>query len=285
MLNKNDDQTTILEPPKALVKALRKLLRPLVKLLLSFQITFPFLAELLKSIYVEVADNDFQIEGKKQTDTRISLLTGVHRKDTKRLRQAEVEHDITPSSVSVGAQIIGCWMSDAAYLDEDGEARPLPLKSGSSPSFELLVQSVCKQDIRARVVLDEWLRLGVAEVNEQGLIKLNSGAFIPQNGLDEKAFYLGMNLSDHISAVSHNLLNCQPPLMERCVYYGGLTEASIQELERLSKEKGMEALQALNARALELRSDDNNREDTKHRMNFGVYYYHEPTLDTPAEDK
>ena len=63
------------------------LLRPLVHLLLSKQITFPILTTLLKELYVEVASEEFQIEGKRLTDSRINLLTGIHRKDVRRFRE------------------------------------------------------------------------------------------------------------------------------------------------------------------------------------------------------
>ena len=42
----------------ALVLALRRLLRPLVRLLLARQLTFRFVSELLKGVYVEIADPD-----------------------------------------------------------------------------------------------------------------------------------------------------------------------------------------------------------------------------------
>src|SRR5690606_30106121 len=44
------------QPPAVLVSAIRKLLRPLVRLMLSHQITYPYLVSMLKSIYVEIAD-------------------------------------------------------------------------------------------------------------------------------------------------------------------------------------------------------------------------------------
>jgi len=35
---------------------------------------------------VDVAVKEFPVDGKPQTDSRVTLLTGVHRKDVKRLR-------------------------------------------------------------------------------------------------------------------------------------------------------------------------------------------------------
>ncbi len=267
------------QPPKAVIRALKKLLRPLVRLLLSFQITLPYLIELLKSTYVEIADRDFKLENKKQTDARISLLTGVHRKDTRRLRNQETE-DEEISAAGVGSQLVANWISQPEYLDKDGEPRRLALKAKTDdplPDFEQLVQSVCKQDMRARVVLDEWQRLGMATLVDGHWVELNKKAFLPDSGIDEKAFFLGMNVSDHLEAASQNLLANQPPFVERCVYYDGLSEASIQELKALAEQQGMEMLQALNKKALELKEKDQQKSATEtQRMNAGIYFFNQP---------
>lgn len=269
-------------PSKAVIAAIKKLLRPLVRLLMSFQITLPFLIDLLKEIYVDVAEKDFKLDNKKQTDTRISMLTGVHRKDTKRLRARENEEDLSSESVSIGVQLVTKWMSDPLYLDETGKPRTLALKADkedTAPDFEHLVQSVCKQDMRARVILDEWLRLGIASLIEDKCVRLETQGFIPSKGLDEKAFYLGMNVADHLEASSQNLLADKPPFLERCVYYDGLSESSIAQLEASAREKGMELLQALNQQAMELRDKDQAQQENKdlsQRMNFGLYFFSQP---------
>jgi len=276
------------QPPKALIIALKKVLRPLVRLLLSFQITLPYLIELLKEIYVDVAEKDFRLDDKKQTDTRISLLTGVHRKDTRRLRSQEKYNEQSPPAVSVGVQLVSRWISDQSYLNTEGKPRPLALKvapNSEEPGFEHLVQSVCKQDMRARVVLDEWLRLGIANVSDDNWVELNTHAFIPSSGLEEKAFYLGMNISDHLEAASQNLLEDKPPFLERCVYYDGLNDQAIKELKTDAEEQGMALLKALNKKAQALKAQDQNpnkenqHEETKkplQRMNFGLYFFSQP---------
>lgn len=67
---------------------LARLLRPLVRLCIRSGMTFPALAQLLRELFVNVAEHDFALEGKEQTDSRVSLLTGIHRKEVARLRGA-----------------------------------------------------------------------------------------------------------------------------------------------------------------------------------------------------
>ena len=63
-----------------LLGTLRKVLKPCVRLLLTHGITYTQMLEELKRVFVQVADEEFVINGKRQTDSRITLLTGVHRK-------------------------------------------------------------------------------------------------------------------------------------------------------------------------------------------------------------
>lgn len=280
-----DTKTPAPGVPASVILALRRILRPLVRLLLAHGVTYPFLANLLKSVYVEVAKEEFPLPEKKQTDSRISLLTGVHRKDVKRLSEEPKVGKLPPPSISLGAQLVARWVSQAAYLDRQRRPRPLPrlARDGGVRSFEALVESVSK-DIRPRAILDEWLRLGVARIDEQDRVCLNVEAFIPEKGLDEKAYYFGQNLHDHLAAGVHNLLGRPPPFLERSVYYDRLSPASIQELTVLSKEVGMQALKEINRRAIKLERRDAAGQNAGMRMNFGIYFFSAPHDDTPNEE-
>lgn len=261
-------------PSSAFVSAIRHLLRPLVKVLLARSIPFPFLANLLKSIYVEVAAEEFLLQGKPQTDSRISLLSGVHRKDVKRLRSEMLQEQTIPPAVSLSARLVKLWRSDPQRLDETGRHRPLPrlMSEGGAESFEALVSSVSK-DIRSRVILDEWLRTGIATIDEEGRVCLNTDAFLEGGGLDEKAYYFGQNVHDHLSAAAHNLLGQSPQFLERAVQYGNLSPKSVAELAELSRQLGLQALETLSKRATELEAQDKDDPAASQRISFGVYSY------------
>lgn len=255
-----------------LVRAVRHLLRPLVRLLVAHHVTFPVLAGLLKGVYVDVAQRDFAIDQKPQTASRLSLLTGIHRKEIQRLREAGDDDFAPPGSVSLGARLVARWTGSREYQDAQGEPLPLPRQApAGQPSFEALVTSVSK-DIRARSVIDEWQRLGVVESDADGRLRLVVAAFVPSRGLEEKAHYFGRNVHDHIAAAGHNLAGEQPPLMERSVYYDGLSAESVFELAHLAERHGMAALQAVNRRAQELQALDAAEGRAAERMSFGVYF-------------
>ena len=135
------------------------------------------------------------------------------------------------------------------------------------------MQSVSK-DIRPRAVLDEWLHLGVAHLDAEGNVVLNSESFVADRGFEEKAYFFGRNLRDHIAAGAHNLEGGAPPFVDRSVYYARLSQDSARELEELSRELGMDALRAVNSRALVLQERDAaTPQAASRRMNFGIYFY------------
>lgn len=261
-----------------LIRAVRHVLHPLVRLLLAQGLTYPWLSDMLKGIFVDVADRDFQLAGKRQTDSRVSLLTGVHRKDVRRLRDEDGDRSSRmPPAVSLGSQLVARWVTTPRYLDEEG--MPIPLarlaSQGGELSFEALVATVSK-DIRARAVLDEWMRLGVALLDADDRVILNSEAFVPARGFDEKVFYFGQNVHDHVSTAVDNVIGVEPAQLERSVHYDTLTPQSVAELERLAGRLGMQALKSLNRRAAELAARDADDPAAVERMNFGVYFHREP---------
>ena len=270
-----------------LITALRRVLRPFIKLMLAKGMTYPFLAEMLKDLFVEVAENDFKIGGKSSSDSHLSLLTGIHRKDIKRLRHdCRADAEIIPQAVSLGVRLVNLWTTDPRYLDENNQPKRLPrfAREGGDISFEGLVANV-SCDIRSRVVLDEWLRLGIAHFDDDNRVCLNTAAFVPAHGFDEKVFYFGHNVHDHAAAATSNLLGLNQPFLERSVYYDGLSADSIKILAEKSEQLGMESLLAINKMAMELEKSDAQKNEPRQRMTFGIYYYSEAAEPEKSDEK
>lgn len=265
--------------------AIKRLLKPLVRLLLARGITYPYLIQQLKAIYVEVAARDFALAGKPQTDSRLSLLTGVHRKDVRRLGRAPADPDAVPDNVSLGARLVARWCAELPYLDAEGKPSPLPrlARADNGASFEKLVGEVSK-DIRARAILDEWCRLGIVDIDANDLVHLRASAFVPAHGDDEKAYFLGLHLHDHIAAVAHNMMDRAPPFLERSVFYDDLSPAAVAEIAALSERLGMDALRKVNRRVLELNAQSaGGANATDQRMTFGIYFYNEAVAPVEKE--
>ena len=274
-------------PAASLVTALRHLLRPLIHLLVARGYTYPMLADLLKEIYVDIADRDFRLGGQPPTDSRVSLLSGVHRKDVRRLRgAAPLDEESVPEAVALGAQLAAAWTTKREFLDSKGRPRRLArlASQGGKRSFEALVEGVSR-DIRARSVLDEWLRLGVVELDEDDHVVLRAAAFVPARGFDEKAFYLGHNLHDHLAAAAHNLLSEGPPFLERSVHYDAIGPESEAELAALAEKAGMAVVQKMSRKAIACEARDNDDPAPKRRFTFGIYFFGAPTAEPAPGEK
>ena len=258
-----------------MLTAMEQVLKPLIKLALAHGVNFPMLLETLKSVFVQVAENDFKLDKREQTDSRINLLTGLHRKDVRRLREQTNTEQNQSALATMGSELVGLWISDPDFVDENGKPKPLPRLAsiGGNTSFDRLVARVSK-DIRARPVLDEWLRVGVVNIDENDCVRLNTEAFVPNAGFEEKLFFFQQNIRDHIAATEHNIMNRTPPMLERCVYYDALSPEAINELKNLAEVQAMTALKAVNKRAIELQSSTAASSEADQRFTFAVYFYH-----------
>jgi len=262
-----------------MLSALRRVMRPLVRLMLRKGVTYTMFTDVLKEVFVDVAHREFRLDGKVPTDSRISLLTGVHRKDVRRLRS---ENDTSlaelPENITLGAQLVNVWTSSPPFCSEAGQALALPRLAsvGGDCSFDALVAKI-STDIRGRVVLDEWLRLGIVRLDDQDCVHLEAQAFVPQKGFEEKAAYFGHNLHDHACAAVHNLSGEGLPFFERSVHYDALTPASVDTLREAVAKDGMQTLLAFSRLAAELENTDVPGHEQRQRITVGLYFYTEAT--------
>ena len=114
------------ELPIPVVAAIHRVLRPLVRLLLVHGIHYQAFCNLVRSVYVKVAEEEFRLADKPQTDSRISLLTGIQRRDVKKLREEPVTENNLPQQASMSALLFTIWSGHSEYLDETGAPLPLP---------------------------------------------------------------------------------------------------------------------------------------------------------------
>jgi hypothetical protein len=266
-------------PASAFATVLKGLLRPLVKAMIAHGLTAPAVYRTLKEVFVEVAESDFAIEGRPATDSRISMLTGVHRKDVRAIREAaEGDGARQRRQVTAMASVVGRWMADPETTDAAGAPLPLPRQTEEGPSFEALARSV-STDIRPRTVLDELVRQGlVREDAATGRLVLAAEAFVGPAETGQKVHFFAQNVGDHIAAATENLLSGEgdPPFMERAVFYNRLAPASVDAIEAEAREEGAALLGRLNRLAFERQSADRDAPGTAERFRFGLFFYRAP---------
>lgn len=243
--------------------------------MIAHSVTLPTLVTLLKQLYVEVARDSFTLDGRPPTDSRISMLTGVHRKDVRTLRETGMPAT-APPALGISFTVVGRWLGDPRFVDEGGRPRRLS-RTGEGSSFSQLVASV-SADVRPRTVLDELARQDFVMVDEVAdEVVLLVDAFVPQGRDPAVLDVMAQNLHDHGAAAIDNLLAPagQAPFLERAVYYNGLTEESVQMVEAMARAAALEALARLNSEALARQRADQGRAGAVRRFRFGAYFYTE----------
>ena len=266
------------------------LLRPLVRTLIARGVTAPALYKLLTSVYVEVAYEHFRIDAEPPTDSRITLLTGVHRRDVRDILSSDEESWARArSKTAMFATVIGQWTARPEYR-QDGAPMAIPRNAEEGPSFEALVRAI-NTDIRPRTVLDELLRQGLVLEGEDGLLRISEAARAgPASDRDRLVFFAD-NVGDHLAAASENLTSDTPPFYERAVFYNNLTPEAVDQIEARARVLSQEVLETLNSESQALRSAAPDDSQDTERYRLGVYFYRAPDApdaeepDVSKEDK
>ena len=268
-------------PDADLITAVELILRPLARLFLEQGLVFATAEELLKTAYVRVADAEFRLRDEPPTDSRVSVLSGVHRKDVRRLRDPSPGKGPRPITLPFASEVVTRWISDPRYLDSHGAPRVLPRAAEPpAPSFDELVSSISK-DVRPRVLLDELVRLGVASTTKDGNVEMLISVFVPQKDRGQMYFYFGRNIHDHLAACVHNLSGREGSMLEQSVFSFELSDASLEHVAELTRREWKRVAARLIRALGKCEERDRLAGETSRRMNIGMYFFHE-SADSPA---
>ena len=259
--------------PTIVLDRVLRVLQPLVRLLVRNGVTYTVLAAALKRVFLQVAQAELAGRNMPQTDSAVSLLSGVHRRDVRELTRGPVSEPGEPGPLGLAAQVVARWMHDPAFAQADGSTRVLP-KGGEGSSFDNLVAGVSR-DVRPRAVLDELLRLGVVQDTEDGLVLEGSG-FAPRQGFEEVSWLTAANLHDHAAAAVANLQG-EANFLEQAVFVDQISAASALQLQQAAKAAWKQAFHMVMQQA-QTRFDGDAplpAAERGHRARFGVYFYSE----------
>jgi Family of unknown function (DUF6502) len=271
---------------EVLKAAVDRLLQPLVRILLANGMAFDEFAEVAKRAYVDVAMKEFGIPGRKQTTSRVSVLTGLTRKEVQRLlkgggdsqnKEAERYHR--------AARVVGGWVRDRKFLTVGGEPRVLTLE-GRSRSFSELVRRY-SGDMPARAVLDELVRVGAVQRLEGGRVRLLTRAYVPSRSDVDKIGILGNDVADLVHTVGHNLDHgARAPRFQRKVMYDNLPAEVVEEFRKLSAVQAQQLLERMDSWLAKRDRDVTPSVKGAGRVRAGIgIYYFEENLQSGTEEK
>lgn len=267
----------------ALVKAIYKVLRPMVRLLMRHGVSYRLFAEVARHVYVDVAEEDFCLPGRKASHARTAVLTGINRKDIAKLKARP--HPLTAGSAestTPAARVITGWLNDARFQDATGAPRELPMEGlAQQPGFSELVKEY-SSDVPARALLDELERINAVECNEQG-VRLAVRAYIPVANVQESMRILGTAAADLLRTMDHNIERQAPgPFLQRTVSYNDIPAELLPEIRHRARTEGEAFL--LQTNEWLARCDRQENADLvgsgRFRAGIGIYYLEMPLDDT-----
>ena len=175
------------------------MLRSVVTYCLRSSLNLQDLVESAKVLFVELAEKEIQRVEQKINNSRITAMTGVHRKDVVRILKLGPG---IPDSDTFITRVMGQWQSDPRFLTAAKKPRVL-VYEGDHSEFHELCKAV-SQDLKAGTIAFEMERIGAVERTRKGL-KLTKGAFSVKENYGVAYRQLGLDLEDLLSAVDHNI--------------------------------------------------------------------------------
>lgn len=260
-----------------LLRAARRILRPLVRIMLRNGIASDAFTELVRKAYVDVADEEFGIPGKKQTVSRISVITGLNRKEVARLRALEPIDGTDERWRNRAATVLSAWELDQSFLDRKGD--PLELTfAGPSPNFSELVKRH-SGDMQPRAVLDELIRVGSVETAGNDRYRMSRRGYEPSGDPEAMIDILGVDASEFIETIDHNVQhNPDESLMQGKVLYNNVPAIHEKEFLSFSRRLGRSLINELNHWLAErdLPADDSS-DVPRRSLGVGIFHISKPS--------
>src|SRR5690606_27700537 len=210
------DKNKVLSPDsKSTLEYTLKVMGELTHWLVKSGIGYSEFSNAIRPLFYNEAIKELEYLGQKKTDSSISLLSGLNRRDVSQIKQENGgQHTIihltcrNTMPISVPARVVALWVhKDLPYI--------LPL-TGNEKSFDWLVKQISR-DKHPRSILLELQRIGlVTEID--GKVILHQESFTPAPEAHQAKQILAENLSDHIAPGVYNLTENPNHLLEQTLF-------------------------------------------------------------------
>lgn len=256
---------------ESLQKAVTKVLSPLVRLLLRHGVSHAEFANWAKQAYITEASEHFGMDGKPPTVSRMAIMTGINRKEVKRIRELPSEVDTGVGKHHRAVRVVTGWLQDQEFQNSRG--KPRMLRYGEpKDSFNQLVKRY-GGDVPARAMLDELERVGTVE-HLNGKVSLRHKGYVPHQSESALLDIFATSASDLLTTLEHNLHKTDQRRLQMSVAYDDVTTAGMEDFRQLSAEKGMSLLKALDRSLAEVDRGSNPSVtgEGRHRVGLGIYW-------------
>ena len=252
-------------------------MRPVVRILLRYGIGYREFVEVTKTAFVDVASSDFGLRGRPTNISRVAVMTGLTRKEVKRLRDkiASGDNSITVKTTPL-ADVLHHWHAQAEYMDPDGTPRKLPF-SGETGSFTSLVKTY-GGDVPAGAMRTEMKRVGVVTEDEDGNLQVVNRTFRPESEHEGLIAVLVHGAYALLSNIAHNTDpdRADGTWTNRFAYTQALRREGTGQLRRITKDRIAEFAESVDDIFIAYEAlHDDDPDDEKDAIAVGVFYFEE----------
>ena len=255
---------------KSVDSACRQLLRPIAALLMKCGVTWRHFSELSKSVFVDVATEQFGIRGRPTNVSRVSILTGISRKEVRHQRDLLRTAPERSAKTNDATRLLSGWHQDPAYIGKDG--LPLALSErGPAPSFESLFQRF-GGDSPFQTLLKEMKAAGTVGLDAKGNLVAKQRFHMPVPMSESNLRYFGANLFDHARTLERNIAGpADQRRFEGFAVDDRLSPDSAEKFHRFLNDRGQAFLEEIDTWLNAHRSDNENPEFVPIRLGVGLY--------------
>lgn len=256
------------------IKSCRYLLQPIVRFVLRQGVTVAEFEELVKDAYVQVARQDYGIDGRPTNNARVAMLTGLSRREVAKVRDRLLEGGLLADESQGNriSQILTGWHIDTEFTDEDGQPKVLPA-TGPKGSLPSLLKRYAG-DLPHGAIRKEMQQRALIEEQSDGSFRVLKRDYV-FSGLDpESVNQLGIALHDHAATLEHNLDKDRltTPRFERMADNAFIKPSVYKAFHKLVEERGLSFLEEMDGWLSENEHDTSTDFAARTvRLGVGVY--------------
>lgn len=253
-------------------------MRPIVRILLRYGIGYREFVEVTKTAFVDVASTDFGLRGRPTNISRVAVMTGLTRKEVKRLRD-KIESGDSRIAVKTTplADVLHHWHAQPEFTDSAGRPLPLPF-SGEGASFSSLVKKY-GGDIPAGAVRTELRRIGAVTESSDGFLSATVRSLRPGDGHEKLLMLLVHGAYTMLSNIAHNTdpSRVDDSWASRIAFTKALGREDTGQLRRITKDRIAEFAEAMDDIFIAYESLHDSGESTQDSdaIAVAVYYFEE----------
>lgn len=259
-----------------ILKSFQLVLRPIVKILLRYGISFNEFAEVVKTAYVDVGTAEFGIRGRPTNISRVAVMTGLTRKEVRRLRtKIESGDDSVAVKATPIAEILRRWHEEKEFLDSRGRPATLPF-SGDSGSFTALVKKF-GGDVPPGAMRTELRRVGSVSENPDGDLSVEKRSFWPSDQTQKLEAALVHHVYPLVCNVAHNTDpdNKGEGRAQYAAYSLNIRTEDWPRLKRMCSDRLADIASSFDDLFIAYESRDNIHTRKQKPVMVGLYYFEE----------